>query len=505
MGEKVFGQLLAAPDEAGELMEMERPAHGKGKSRRARKATQRALLQRFVDIVGPEHAISDPEDQLPYLREWRDRYSGRAALVLRPQSTEEIARILATANEARVGIVPQAGNTGLVGGQIPSLSGAEIVLSVSRLNRVREIDASAMVVEAGLTLTEAQGHADRAGRLFPLSLPSEGSCQIGGALATNAGGVGVLAYGSARNLALGLEVVTASGEVWNGLKTLKKDNTGYDLRDLFIGSEGTLGIITAAALKLFPKPKEKATALVGLPNAASALALFRLTEERAHGSLTAFEFMSRLAIELVVRHIPNTRLPIERPAPWYVLIELSSAAEEGQVGGVLERMLTEAADKDIIGDGVLAGSLAQTQSLWRLREMASEAQKFEGGSIKHDISVPIALIPDFLSRAALVVEAVCPGARPVIFGHFGDGNVHYNVTQPAGMDKTGFLSLWTPMSEAVHGLVAGMGGSISAEHGIGQMKRADLVRFKSPVEIALMRKIKAALDPNGILNPGKLL
>ena len=255
-------------------------------------------------------------------------------------------------------------------------------------------------------------HADRAGRLFPLSLPSEGSCQIGGALATNAGGVGVLAYGSARNLALGLEVVLASGEVWNGLKTLKKDNTGYDLRDLFIGSEGTLGIITAAALKLFPKPKEKATALVGLPNAASALALFRLAEERAHASLTAFEFMSRLAVELVVRHVPNTRLPIERPAPWYVLIELSSAEEEGQVGGVLERMLTEAADKDIVGDGVLAGSLAQTQSLWRLREMASEAQKFEGGSIKHDISVPVALIPDFLSRAALVVEAVCPGARP---------------------------------------------------------------------------------------------
>jgi FAD/FMN-containing dehydrogenase len=358
--------------------------------------------------------LTTPEEMAPFLVDWRKSWRGAALAVAQPDTTEDVAAVVRWCAAEGAPVVPQGGNTGLSGGATPDPSGRSIVLSLARLDKVRTVDAAnnTMVVEAGCILKRVQEAAAGAGRFFPLSLGSEGSCTIGGNLATNAGGTAVLRYGNARELCLGLEVVTAAGEVWDGLKGLRKDNTGYDLRDLFIGSEGTLGIITAAALKLFPKPKEKATALVGLPNAASALELFRLTEERAHGSLTAFEFMSRLAVELVVRHIPNTRLPIERPAPWYVLIELSSAEAEGQVGGVLERMLTEAADKDIIGDGVLAGSLAQTQSLWRLREMASEAQKFEGGSIKHDISVPIALIPDFLSRAALVVEAVCPGARP---------------------------------------------------------------------------------------------
>jgi FAD/FMN-containing dehydrogenase len=466
-----------------------------------------AVLRRFAEIVGAKHAIADPDKQLPYLHEWRDLYTGRTALVLRPGSTKEVADILATANAAGVGIVPQGGNTGLVGGQIPSPAGTEIVLSVTRLNAVRSVDAAAtaMVVEAGLTLAEAHGVAERAGRLFPLSLASEGSCQIGGVLATNAGGVGVLAYGTARNLALGLEVVLADGQVWDGLRTLKKDNTGYDLRDLFIGSEGTLGIITAAALKLFPMSAEKATALVTLPDVASVAALFRLAEARAHSSLTAFEFMSRRAVDLVTRHIAGTCLPFDQPAPWYVLIELSSAEPDGVASGTLERLLAEAAEKGIIGDAVIARSLAQSQSLWRLRESTSESQKLEGGSIKHDISVPIARIPEFLEKAAPIVEAVCPGARPVPFGHFGDGNVHYNVSQPPGMDKTHFLALWEPMAEAVHELVAGIDGSISAEHGIGQMKRTELARFKSPVELALMRKLKAALDPKGILNPGKVL
>jgi FAD/FMN-containing dehydrogenase len=464
-----------------------------------------AVLQRFRDIVGPQHAIADPDQQLPYLREWRDLYVGRTALVLRPGSTKEVADILATANEAGVGIVPQAGNTGLVGGQIPSPSGAEIVLTTSRLKAVRSLDvaATAMVVEAGLTLAEAQAVADRAGRLFPLSLPSEGSCQIGGVLATNAGGVGVLAYGTARNLALGLEVVLADGQIWDGLRTLKKDNTGYDLRDLFIGSEGTLGIITAAALKLFPRPAETATALVALPDLASVAALFGLAEARA--GLTAFEFMSRLTVELVQHHIPGTRLPLKEAAPWYVLLEISSAEPDGAASGALEQLLAAAAEKGIIEDAVLARSLAQAQSLWRLRETTSEAQKLEGASIKHDISVPVARIPEFLERAGRVVEAICPGARPVAFGHFGDGNVHYNVSQPPGMEKAAFLALWAPMSQAVHDLVANVGGSFSAEHGVGQMKRTELVRFKSPVEIALMRKLKAALDPKGILNPGKVL
>ncbi len=463
-----------------------------------------AVLQRLAEIVGPEHAIRDPDRQLPYLREWRDRYVGRAALVLRPGSTAEVARILAVASEADIGIVPQGGNTGLVGGQIPSPAGTEIVLSVSRLNRVRAIDETAMVVEAGVTLLDAQLAAERAGRLFPLTLPSEGSCEIGGVLATNAGGVGVLAYGNARALALGLEVVLADGQVWDGLRALKKDNTGYDLRDLFIGSEGTLGIITAAALKLFPRPREKATALVAVPDLAAVAALFRLAEARAHSGLTAFEFMSGLAVELVAKHIPGTRLALQTPAPWYVLIEIAGSEADGAAGLAMERLLTEA-DEELVSEAVLAGSPAQAQSLWRLREAASEAQKPEGGSIKHDISVPVALIAPFVGRAAAVVEAVCPGARPVVFGHFGDGNVHYNVSQPPGMDKAAFLALWDQMSGAVHDLVAGMGGSISAEHGIGQMKRADLIRYKSPVELTLMRKIKAALDPKGILNPGKVL
>jgi FAD/FMN-containing dehydrogenase len=466
-----------------------------------------SVLRRFCEIVGPEHAIADPDLQLPFLREWRDLYAGRAALVLRPGSTKEVSEILKVANAAGVGVVPQGGNTGLVGGQIPSPSGAEIVLSLSRLNKVRSIDASgnAMVVGAGLTLAEAHDVAERAGRLFPLSLASEGSCQVGGVLATNAGGVGVLAYGTARALVLGLEVVLADGQIWDGLRTLKKDNTGYDLRDLFVGSEGTLGVITAAALKLFPLPAEKATAFVALPDVASVAALFRLAEARAHSGLTAFEFMSGFAVELVLRHVAGTHLPLREPAPWYVLLEVSGGEDDGSAARVVERLLGEATEAGIVADAVIAASLAQAQSLWRLREAASEAQKPEGGSIKHDISVPIDRIPEFLHNAAPVVAAVCPGARPVVFGHFGDGNVHYNVTQPPGMEKDAFIALWGPMSEAVHDLVAKTGGSISAEHGIGQMKRDALPRFKSPVELALMRKIKAALDPHGILNPGKVL
>ena len=476
-----------------------------GTTRGAHAAGREAVLQRLADIVGPQHAISDPDRQLPYLREWRDRYQGRAALVLRPGSTAEVARVLAVANEAGIGVVPQGGNTGLVGGQIPSANGSEVLLSLARLTRVRAVDETAMVLDAGVTLLDAQLAAERAGRLFPLSLPSEGSCEIGGVLATNAGGVGVLAYGNARALALGLEVVLADGQIWDGLRTLKKDNTGYDLRDLFIGSEGTLGIITAAALKLFPRPREKATALVALPDIAAVAGLFRLTEERAHSGLTAFEFMSRLSIELVTKHVPGTRLPLKAPAPWYVLIEISSAESDGAASLMMERLLVEAGDKKLVSDAVLAGSLAQAQSLWRLQETASEAQKPEGGSIKHDVSVPVARIPEFIGRAGPVVDGVCAGARPVVFGHFGDGNVHYNVSQPPGMDKARFLALWDQMAGAVHDLVAEMGGSISAEHGIGQMKRADLIRYKSPVELALMRKIKAALDPKGILNPGKVL
>ena len=468
--------------------------------------THKQALARMVDIVGPAHTIADPERQLPYVHELRGLYHGNAALVLRPGSTAEVAQIIALANEARIAIVPQGGNTGLVGGQTPSPDGTEVVLSLARLNRVRSIDAAggAMIVEAGVTLADAQAAAEHAGKLFPLSLPSEGSCQIGGVLATNAGGTAVLAYGNARALTLGLEVVTASGEVWDGLRTLKKDNTGYDLRDLFVGSEGTLGVITAAALKLFPRPADTTVALAALPSLQAVAALFQLAEARGTGSLTAFEFMSRFTLELVTRHIPNARFPLRDASPWYVLLELSSFVEDSGEAA-MQRLLTEASENGTVSDAVIAGSLAQAQALWRLRESASEAQRPEGGSIKHDVSVPMARVPEFIALAGAAVEHVCPGARPVIFGHFGDGNVHYNVTQPPGMDKTAYLALWGEMSRAVHDVVASLGGSISAEHGIGQMKRDELVRFKSPLELALMRKIKAALDPNGILNPGKLL
>ncbi|MEO8420705.1 MAG: FAD-binding oxidoreductase [Hyphomicrobium sp.] len=464
-------------------------------------------IARMIDVVGPAHAIADADRQQPYLRELRDLYKGAAALVLRPGTTLEVAQILAIAHEAGIGIVPQGGNTGLVGGQTPSTDGSQVVLSLARLNRVRAVDGpgGTVIIEAGATLAEAQAAAAEVGRLFPLSLPSEGSCQIGGVLATNAGGVGVLAYGNARALTLGLEVVTADGQVWDGLRTLKKDNTGYDLRDLFVGSEGTLGIITAAALKLFPRPAETAVALAAVPDIDGVAALFRIAEARGSTGLTAFEFMSRFTLDLVLRHIPSTRLPLNDALPWYVLLEVSSAETGGVAAATMERVLAEASERRIVADAVIAGSLAQSRAIWRLRETASEAQRPEGGSIKHDVSVPVARIPQFIGAAAMVVERICSGARPVVFGHFGDGNVHYNVTQPAGMDKAKFLALWKPMSEAVHDTVAAFGGSISAEHGIGQLKRGELLRFKSPLEIALMRKIKSALDPKGILNPGKLL
>jgi len=470
-------------------------------------AERAAALARMADVVGSAHAIVDRESQAPYLHELRGLYVGAAALVLRPASTREISELLAIANAAGIGVVPQGGNTGLVGGQTPSSGGDEVVLSLSRLNCVRDVDTigGTMIVEAGVTLAQAQSAADAAGRLFPLSLPSEDSCQIGGVLATNAGGVGVLAYGNARALTLGLEVVTADGRIWEGLRTLKKDNTGYDLRDLFIGSEGTLGIITAASLKLFPRPVETAVALAALPDIEAVGALFRLAEARSHSGLTAFEFMSRFTVDLVTRHIPATRLPLSATAPWYALIELSSHEAGGLADASLQRLLAEAAQAELITDAVIAASLSQAKALWRLRESASEAQRGEGGSIKHDVSVPVARIAEFVAKAGEAVQRICPGARPVVFGHFGDGNVHYNVTQPEGMDKAEFLALWAPMTEAVHDVIAALSGSISAEHGIGQMKRGELLRFKSPLEIEMMRRIKSALDPNGILNPGKVL
>ena len=463
------------------------------------------LIARLRAIVGTEHALTDPEQQLPYLREWRDKYEGQASVVLRPGTTEQVSQILTLADEHSIPVVPQAGNTGLVGGQIPTQG--EILLSVGRLKRVRAVDAAGytMTVEAGLTLTEAQAVAEGANRLFPLSLPSEGSCQIGGNLAINAGGVSVLAYGNARQLVLGLEVVLADGRVWNGLKGLKKDNSGYDLKNLFIGSEGTLGIITAAVLKLFPKPAEKATAFVALPDIGSALSLYSLAQEAAGQSLTAYEVMAGIVLDLVLKHTPGTRDPFAARHPWYVLIETSGLKADGAAERVLTEVLTSASERGLVVDAAIAASFAQVRDFWRLRESYSPAQKPEGGNIKNDISVAVARIPDFIARADAAIARLCPGARPVPLAHFGDGSVHYNIAQPQGMSKQAFLARWDDITHAVQDIAIELGGSISAEHGIGQMKRADLARVKSDVEMDLMRRIKASLDPKGILNPGKVL
>jgi FAD/FMN-containing dehydrogenase len=471
------------------------------------KRPAQATLDGFVRIVGEANAIGDADAMAPYLREWRDRYHGKAALVLKPGSTAEVASILKLANETRTAVVPQGGNTGLVGGQIPFESGNEVVVSLSRMTHVRDIDLSgnSMTVEAGLVLATAQSVAATAGRLFPLSLASEGSCQIGGVLATNAGGMSVLAYGSARDLALGLEVVLADGSVWNGLKGLRKDNSGYDLKDLFIGSEGTLGIITAASLRLFPKPVATATAFAGLSSLEDAVSFFSRVYARTGPMLTAFELLPRIGLDFVLKHMQATRDPLAAPHAWYALFEVSSPREGDDVTLLAETLLAEGVEAGELGDAVLASSLAQSGELWRLRDSMSEVQKFEGGSIKHDVAVPVAKVPEFIARADQLVELMVPGARPVPFGHLGDGNIHYNVSQPPGMDPAVFLANWETLNAAVHEIVLDLGGSISAEHGIGRLKRDLLRHAKQPLELELMRKIKQAFDPNGILNPGKLL
>ncbi len=463
------------------------------------------LIGRFVAIVGEANAILRPDEQAKYLREWRDRFVGKTPVVLRPDSTQQVAQILTLANAESVGVVPQSGNTGLVGGQIPSAAGDEIVVSLERLKAVREVDSDGgtMTLEAGVTLAEAQAIADRAGRMFPLRLASEGSAMIGGVRAANAGGAGALAFGSARDLCLGLEVVLADGRVWGGLNRPKKDNAGYDLRDLFIGSEGTLGIVTAATLKLPPRPAETAVAIAALDSADGVLELFRRAESA--GALIAFEFWSRGVEDFAAAHMPGVRRALNEPYPWCALIEFASGETGGRAAAELEALLASAESGSVIRDAAIAQSLQQAADFWRLRDAFSEAQKGAGASIKHDVAVPIARIPEFLKRAAIVVEQICPGARPVPFGHFGDGNVHYNVSQPVGMDRAAFLALWESMQEKIHGLVAELDGSIAAEHGVGQMKRDALVRLKSPVEIDMMRAIKRALDPNGILNPGKVV
>jgi FAD/FMN-containing dehydrogenase len=464
------------------------------------------LLARFIAIVGEKNAITDPAEQEGYLVENRGLYHGRTPAVLRPGSTEEVAQIIRLASETGTPVVPQGGNTGLVGGQTPSESGAEILLSLTRLDRIREVDTNSntMTCEAGVILARAQEAAEQVNRLFPLSLGAEGSCTIGGNLSTNAGGTGALAYGVTRDLALGLEVVLADGRIWHGLNKLKKDNTGYDLKNLFIGAEGTLGIITAAVLKIFPRPRAVETALAGLPSPAAALGFFKLANELAGDSITGFEFMPRIGFDFMQRYMPERRDPLSAPHPWYVLIELSSQASEG-LPESMQELLAAAVQRGLVNDAVVATSLEQANSFWRLREGIVEVQKFPGGSIKHDISVPVAAVPDFIAEACAAVETLIPGARPIPFGHLGDGNVHFNVTQPEGTDKENYLERWAEMNDVVHAVAAKYNGSISAEHGIGRLKRDLLPQVKDPVALDMMRTLKRTLDPKGILNPGKML
>ncbi len=462
-----------------------------------------ASLQR---IVGANNVLVEPGMVAGFLTEPRGLYAGRALAIVRPGSTQEVSEVVKACSAARIAIVPQGGNTGLVGGQIPDDSGRQIVLSLQRMKRIREIDplTDTMTVEAGLTLAEAQAAADGADRLFPLSLASEGACTIGGNLAANAGGTAVLAFGNARELTVGVEVVLADGRVVNALSKLRKDNTGYDLKDLFVGSEGTLGVITAAALKLFPKPRSRVTAFIGLSDPHQALALFRLARQRLGQSVVTFELMKRIVLEFVLKHGENARDPLQAPHPWYVLLE-AAAQVDGGLDDAVEALLADGLEANLLDDAALAATLEQRNGFWRLRELASETQKFEGGSIKHDISVPVGAVPDFLAEATTAVEAFVPGARVVPFGHMGDGNIHFNVSQPVGADKAGFLELWEPMNEVVHDIVARMQGSFSAEHGIGRLKRDLLAKSKDPVALDVMRRIKAVLDPGGLLNPGKVL
>jgi D-lactate dehydrogenase (cytochrome) len=461
------------------------------------------LIAKFRAIVGDKYAVTDTADIAPYLTEERDLFHGKSPLVLRPGSTAEVSEICKLASAHRIALVPQGGNTGLVGGQTPH--NGEVVVSMRRLDKIRDVDASSntMTCEAGVVLQVAQQRARDVDRLFPLSLAAEGSCTIGGNLSTNAGGTAALAYGVAREMALGLEVVLADGRILNLLSKLKKDNTGYDLRNLFIGAEGTLGIITAATLKLFPKPRAIETAYVGLKSPAQALKLLSISQNEAAGSLTSFELLADIAVDFSIRHGIDIRDPLQSKHPWYVLMELSSSRDDARAA--LESILAQGMEQGIVDDAVIAANLSQRAAFWKLRDEMSGAQKPEGGSIKHDISVPVAAVPAFIEEANAAVVKLIPGSRPVPFGHLGDGNIHYNVSQPIGGKPEDFLARWHEVNEVVFAIVLQMGGSISAEHGIGVLKRDELPDVKDKVAVELMRSIKAMLDPLGIMNPGKVL
>ena len=466
-----------------------------------------ALIDHLRQLIGASHVLTDG-DLSAYEQDWRKRSHGKALCVARPGSTLEVAQLVKACVAAGVSIVPQGGNTGMVVGSTPDTSGTQVVLSLQRLNAVRAIDPgnSTVTVEAGCILQQLQQAAEQAGFLFPLSLGAEGSCTIGGNLSTNAGGTQVVRYGNARELCLGLEVVTADGEIWNGLSGLRKDNTGYDLRDLFVGSEGTLGIITAATMKLFPLPAASLTAWAAVPSMEQAVELLGLSHRYLGAGLTGFEVMNQFALSLVDRHFPHLRVPLFRNSPWCVLLENSDSESEEHARARFEALLEEAMDKGLVTDAVVAESLSQARNLWHIRESITLAQAEEGLNIKHDISVPISAIPAFVKETDALLAQHIPGVRMVDFGHLGDGNLHYNVQTPEGGDAAAFLRQYEPqVNTIVYDAVRRHGGSISAEHGVGSLKVDSLPKYKDPVALGLMSRIKRALDPQGLMNPGRVI
>jgi len=465
------------------------------------------FLQRCRAIVGEAFVLTDAAACAPYLTDWRGRFTGRALAVLRPDSTEQVAALVKACGEHGVPIVPQGGRTGLVLGSVPDASGTAVVLSLARMRRIRQLDPAnrTITVDAGCILHEVQQAADGAGCLFPLSLAAEGSCTIGGNLSTNAGGTAVLRYGNARALCLGLEAVTPGGEIWHGLRGLRKDNTGYDLRDLLIGAEGTLGIITGAVLQLFPKPKAALTALAALSHPRDALRLLTLAQDACGAALTGFELMSDYCLQLVAQHFPALPRPLKTPHPYYVLLEVSSSQSQADAESLLESALADAFNEGVVRDAVVAASLAQAQLLWSIREHIPLAQASQGKNIKHDIALPVSRIPAFIDATGHALAQAFPGCQVVCFGHLGDGNLHYNVAASPGQSEAALLAEQDAINAVVYAAVEAAEGSISAEHGIGALKREDLVRHKSAVELGMMRAIKAALDPLNIMNPGKVL
>lgn len=459
------------------------------------------------DAIGTQYVSTDAQQNAAYLTDWRRRFTGTACAVMKPGSTEEVAVIVRLCNQFKVPVVPQGGNTGLVLGSIPDDSGSAIVLSLTRLNKIRSVDPvnNTMTVESGCILQNIQQAAAAADRLFPLSLASEGSCTIGGNLSANAGGTAVLRYGNARELCLGLEVVTPQGDIWNGLRGLRKDNTGYDLRDLYIGAEGTLGIITGAVLKLFPQPIAGRTAMLALRNADDALRLLTLAQGKCNAALTGFELMSGYCLTLIAKHFPQIRMPFKEAHAQYVLLELSDSESEEHANMLLENLVGDALQLDIVQDAIVATSMTQAKALWLVREHIPMAQAAEGKNIKHDVALPVSVIGDFIRNTDQLIQQTFVGARMVTFGHLGDGNLHYNIAHPEHQTEDSFLTQQASINRIVHDSVHRFGGSISAEHGIGVLKREEILRYKSEIEMNLMRTIKYALDPHNLMNPGKVI